>query len=114
MLGEIFQKSTGKLTTFNDIPDECKRQYRILSQDLIDEHNKWFSNTNVNEPPAEFMEWYNAWMDSKYGFYFMYVTEITTQTRLLSQRLGLYQLPEKLQEWKATLAITTRKMDLTI
>jgi len=107
MLHETIQKihrtrSTWTLTTSDDMPEMCKKQYHSFSSDLLDEHDKWFHKMQIDEGPDNYLDWYNAWMDTRHGLYVMYVAETTARTHLISQRLGLYQLPAPLEEWHAS------------
>ena len=104
MLHEVLRvlhrkRSTWTLTTPGDMPEMCKRQYHRLRSDLLDEHDKWFRNLELDKGPEKYLEWYNAWMDTRHGLYVMYVAGMTTRTHLISQKLGLYQLPAPLEEW---------------
>ena len=103
MLHETIQKihrtrSTWTLTTSDDMPEMCKKQYHSFSSDLLDEHDKWFHKMQIDEGPDNYLDWYNARMDTRHGLYVMYVAETTARTHLISQRLGLYQLPAPLEE----------------
>ncbi len=77
----------------------CKKQYHRLSSDLLDEHDEWFRNLELDKGPEKYLEWYNAWMDTRHGLYVMYVAGMMRWTHFLSQKLGLYQLPAPLGEW---------------
>ncbi len=86
------------LTTSDDMPEMCKKQYHSFSSDLFDEHDKWFHKMQIDEDPDNYLDWYNAWMDTRHGLYVMYVAETTARTHLISPRLGLYQLQAPLEE----------------
>ena len=60
---------TWTLATPGDMPEMCKRQYHKLSSDLLDEHDKWVRNLELDTGPEKYLEWYNAWMDSRHGLY---------------------------------------------
>jgi hypothetical protein len=94
--------SSWTLTTSDNMPEMCKKQYHGFSSDLLDEHDKWFHKMKVDEGPEQYLEWYDAWMDTRHGLYVMYVAEMTTRTYLISQQLGLYQLPAPLEDWHAS------------
>jgi hypothetical protein len=103
MLHDIFQilhwnRSTWTLTTPGILPEMCKKEYYRPNSDLLDEHDKWFRNLNCQREPENYLEWYNAWMDSKHGLHVLYVAEMTSQVHLISQRLG-NKLPKELKEW---------------
>jgi hypothetical protein len=64
---------------------------------LLDEHDKWFHNLDFNQKPEKYLEWYNAWMDTMYGLNVLYVTGMSTQTHLISKKLGLNKLSASLE-----------------
>ncbi len=45
-----------------------------ISSDLLDEHDKWFRKMKIDGGPEQYLEWYNAWMDTRHADYSMYST----------------------------------------
>ena len=59
----------------------------------------WFCNLSFNQKPEKYLEWYNAWMDSKHGLYVLHVADMSMQPYLISSRLQLNPLTESLEAW---------------
>ena len=59
----------------------------------------WFCHPSFNQKPEKYLEWYNAWMDSKHGLYVLHVADMSMQPYLISSRLQLNPLPESLEAW---------------
>jgi hypothetical protein len=81
------------------MPEVCRKEYDRTNSDLLDEHDKWFRNLGFDQKPEKYPEWYNAWMDSKYGLYVLYVADMSVQPYQISSSLQLNPLPESLKEW---------------
>ena len=81
------------------MPEVCRKEYDRPNSDLLDEHDMWFCNLSFNQKPEKYLEWYNAWMDSKHGLYVLHVADMSMQPYLISSRLQLNPLPESLEAW---------------
>jgi hypothetical protein len=104
MLHDMFsvlhrKRSTWTLKTLGGMPEVFRKQYDRQNSDLLDEHDKWFRNPGFDQKPEKYLEWYNAWMDTKHGLYVLYVADMSMQPYLISSRLQLNPLPESLKEW---------------
>jgi hypothetical protein len=66
-----------------------------------------FCNLSFHQKPEKYLEWYNAWMDSKHGLYVLHVADMSMQPYLISSRLQLNPLSEWLEAWCKSKGKTT-------